>query len=172
MAATQEPDCPFLELPAELRNEVYELVFMNEQPIDLDDKKTRTIEPPLLQVCRQIRGEARQLYQCHAMYQTDRTATAARLLKKISRQELALFKGLNIRAPQGDREQDGDGAEIEEEYVHCFRKVRLKSQRQPLGIQLFSSTASLPRPARDFLSFWRRSSTDIVSSDASHTLGV
>lgn len=57
-----------LELPAELRNRIYEEVFQ-ENVIDLTEvsrrrtqAKPRTADHPLLLVCRQIRAEARGLF--------------------------------------------------------------------------------------------------------------
>ena len=64
--ADAETACLLLDIPAELRNRIYDLV-LNTQPsdmIEVDDRHFQ--EPNLLQTCRQIRQEASPIFhaQC------------------------------------------------------------------------------------------------------------
>jgi hypothetical protein len=52
---------PFLNLEAELRNEIYRLVLVSE-PIVVEIAGAPPVEHPLLKTCRQIRTEARGIY--------------------------------------------------------------------------------------------------------------
>ena len=58
----------FLELPAELRNIIYEEVLRHTMSVALPVRRTQDQaiavkrEPAILQVCRQIRNEAEQVY--------------------------------------------------------------------------------------------------------------
>lgn len=60
MSRPNEGHCALLELPAELRVHIYELVLVFELPVNV----TRQVfkEPPLLTACHQIRSETVQIY--------------------------------------------------------------------------------------------------------------
>jgi hypothetical protein len=62
---TSNPDTsclpPLLRLPAELRNNIYELVAKDQEPLILSAGKV--VLPPLGEVCRQIRAEMRGIFE-------------------------------------------------------------------------------------------------------------
>lgn len=55
---------PFFRLPAELRNIIYRLVLVqpNEHGFQIAGTETLPDQPALLQTCRQIRNDAREMY--------------------------------------------------------------------------------------------------------------
>jgi len=57
-----EQPCYLLELSAELRNTIYRLALVSEDPIELEDADIPPMDPPLLKTCRQIRSEARGIF--------------------------------------------------------------------------------------------------------------
>jgi hypothetical protein len=63
-----DQDCPFLDLPPELRNRIYDLVF-SEFKLELVLSATQP-RPPLLRTCRQIRQEASSLYYARSFLVT------------------------------------------------------------------------------------------------------
>lgn len=60
MSNVRKEPSALLELPPELRNDVYRLVLCNGNPVSVT--ATNLPEPPLLAVCKQIRDEAVQIY--------------------------------------------------------------------------------------------------------------
>jgi hypothetical protein len=70
---------PFLRLPAELRNKIYQLVFSNgviQVLAPWENRYRSTISaysaPALLQTCRQIHGEATPVLFSTATFETER----------------------------------------------------------------------------------------------------
>lgn len=54
---------PLLDkLPAELRNDIYSLVLISGDPIDVEDMKSIHARTALLRTCRQVREEASGLF--------------------------------------------------------------------------------------------------------------
>lgn len=74
--STSQPQCLFLQkLPAELRNEIYRLVLVensDDHPVQnlsrLYDNASPTLDPPLLKTCRQIREETSTIFWQENMF--------------------------------------------------------------------------------------------------------
>jgi hypothetical protein len=60
--ADAEMDCPLLDLPAELRNRIYDLVLTERFWANIRVHDHRFVGPALLQTCRQIRQDASQIF--------------------------------------------------------------------------------------------------------------
>lgn len=60
---SQDPPKPaLLSLPAELRNRIYRLALVQDAEIRIAPSHSPPPEPALLSTCRQVRGEARNIY--------------------------------------------------------------------------------------------------------------
>ena len=76
MASNSTTACPLLELPAELRNRIWEQVIVKEGPISLapasdlaDGEELETgAQPALSRVCRQIREETLPMFYAHNIF--------------------------------------------------------------------------------------------------------
>ncbi|KXS99159.1 hypothetical protein AC578_9821 [Pseudocercospora eumusae] len=68
---------PFLNLPAELRNDIYRLTLTSEEPIHLMDGKLLDGpgEPALLAVCKQTRHEATRIWYEENAFEYEETST-------------------------------------------------------------------------------------------------
>ena len=62
-----------LELPAEIRNYIYELALVEDSPIVIDPalKKAQASQPPLIRVSRQIRQETLSLFYSKNTFEFD-----------------------------------------------------------------------------------------------------
>jgi hypothetical protein len=59
---TTSQTSPLLKLPAELRNEIYQLVLVEPYPHVVTITATGIEEPSILHTCKEVRGEAIQVY--------------------------------------------------------------------------------------------------------------
>jgi hypothetical protein len=57
-----EQPCYLLEIHPEIRNEIYRLVLVSKDPIEVAATDTPPMDPPLLRTCSQIRTEARGIF--------------------------------------------------------------------------------------------------------------
>jgi len=75
--------CPLLELPAELRNRIWELVLHNTlaRPIYIIHA---TRLPALLHTCRQTRSDIHDLFFSNATFQTNDATVATQVLSALS----------------------------------------------------------------------------------------
>ncbi|CAK3876740.1 Hypothetical predicted protein [Lecanosticta acicola] len=69
-AAKDAQDSRLFQLPAELRNTIYEFVLYSEDPVVLEDLWGRSSLrfPALLQVCRQVRDEAAGIWYSSSVF--------------------------------------------------------------------------------------------------------
>ncbi|GAB7361951.1 hypothetical protein MBLNU230_g1989t1 [Neophaeotheca triangularis] len=61
-APSSSPDLLLRQLPAELRNRIYELALPSQTLVKIFPSKSRAFEPGLLQTCKQIRAEASAMF--------------------------------------------------------------------------------------------------------------
>lgn len=69
MSSPNDTHCALLELAAELRNRIYELVLVSEVPINVTRQLFK--EPPLLTACHQVRNETLQIYYDRNIFSLD-----------------------------------------------------------------------------------------------------
>ena len=63
MFETDEPNALLLELPPEIRNQIYRYVLVLRWPRRVRVSKETSVQPALLQTCRQIRQEASDIFK-------------------------------------------------------------------------------------------------------------
>lgn len=109
--------CHVLQLPAELRNRIYELALTNRKPANLEKQhKTQygtAFEPALLLTCRQLRAEALTIFFGRNISYTWHHRTSITFLKRMAPEKLKMIKELRIlglpggwpEAPTGKRVQ-------------------------------------------------------------------
>lgn len=74
-------DSPLLSLPAELRNEIYTQVLVGTEDIDISSPTAHT-QGALLDVCKQIRKEAAEIYYVENSFSLTTDDKATKRLKK------------------------------------------------------------------------------------------
>ena len=103
MTSTATPKAsPFLQLPAELRNQVYTDVLALEEPVRLIRLrgtyfgKPSDAAPALLQVCRETRDEARSIYYANKTFHFARhygwTDDMAMWLKALDAEDVSVIR--------------------------------------------------------------------------------
>ncbi|CAK3936123.1 Hypothetical predicted protein [Lecanosticta acicola] len=99
-----EPTCRLLNLPAELRNEIYELVLVSSGRIELTTTRPKSLrEPAFLAISRQIRTEATAIYYgsntfCRKVYYNDgrRWSLLEKWLRKIGPERCSMLREMVI----------------------------------------------------------------------------
>jgi hypothetical protein len=91
---------PFLSLPAELRNQIYDLSLPHEQTFAIGSWRpnTRPMQPALTQVCKQIRSEALPMFVAKNQFRVKASTDFARRTgsTQISRPISFLLQSLEI----------------------------------------------------------------------------
>ncbi|KAK5715099.1 hypothetical protein LTR15_010515 [Elasticomyces elasticus] len=111
--ATDEKPCLLLKLSAELRNNIYELVLLSEDSIDI---RTET-QPAIARTCRQIREECIQIYYGQSKFefvtasaQDDTLDDIAHWLERIGPEHCRVLSTIKIKTgvPNGLMLDDED----------------------------------------------------------------
>ncbi|KAK3714999.1 hypothetical protein LTR37_007489 [Vermiconidia calcicola] len=89
----------FLDLPAELRNEIYALVVVQDDQIELPLLPPYVRQPKLLGVNRQIRAEALSIYYGENVFQIQGSTSAAQFMRSVSEEGLRALRSLQIYCP-------------------------------------------------------------------------
>jgi hypothetical protein len=89
--------CPFLELPAEIRNEIYTLALIQHGSVFVHPSIPWFLEPALLAVNRQVRFETLGLWYSDNTFAIDGSNPAVRFLRALSDQKLRALCTLRIQ---------------------------------------------------------------------------
>ncbi|KAK3691795.1 hypothetical protein LTR37_018394 [Vermiconidia calcicola] len=89
----------FLALPAELRNEIYALVVVQDYQIELPLLPPYVRQPKLLGVNRQIRAEALSIYYGENVFQIQGSTSAAQFMRSVPEEGLRALRSLQIYCP-------------------------------------------------------------------------
>lgn len=97
MASTTEGKIGFLHLPAEVRNDIYNLSMANNEPvgdgyIDIDYTRTRVTVPALLLASKQVQLEAGPIFYAPNKFRCWGSGDAQRFLKGLKTEEMAALR--------------------------------------------------------------------------------
>lgn len=118
---------PLLQLPAELRNQIYHHALVAGQRIDVTGV-TSPKEPGLLATCKQIRSEAQSTYYTdnvfHVVVDLKQQAENHHWLKALGETRVGLVKELRIEGPSlfGDKPLTKDYLQFVQQ--HGIERVR------------------------------------------------
>ena len=89
--------CLFLELPAEIRNEIYTLTLIHPSSVFVHPSPPYILEAALLAVNRQVRSETLGLWYSDNTFAIDGSNPAVRFLRALSDQKLRALRTLRIQ---------------------------------------------------------------------------
>ncbi|KAF7196551.1 hypothetical protein HII31_01921 [Pseudocercospora fuligena] len=99
----------FLDLPAELRNKVYNLALVKSRTIFIKDAKGKRRRPALLYTCRLIQAEASPIFYSTNSFQANSVASAALFLRGLNDQLLPLLRSLRATVLEQASQEQEDG---------------------------------------------------------------
>lgn len=91
--------CCFLDLPPELRNEIYSYI-LSSQIVMLSNSSPRIFEPAILAANRQVRSETISLFYADNTFAISGSSPANKLLRNMSDQKLRALRALRIITSQ------------------------------------------------------------------------
>ena len=101
MARKLNSKTPLLDLPAEVRNQIFIEVLIREQPIVLRVWLPMITEPPLLATSRRIRDEAMPIFYGGNVFTSRRPSVMKQFLEHCSDEQLPLFRSIRAVQPLG-----------------------------------------------------------------------
>lgn len=86
----------FLSLPAEIRNEIYSLALIEDEPVKVRTVEPYLLEPGLLAANKQVRSEALGLWYGENDFEIDGSSPAVKFLRSTSDGKLRALRCLRI----------------------------------------------------------------------------
>ncbi|KAM3424478.1 hypothetical protein BST61_g6482 [Cercospora zeina] len=89
----------FYDLPAEIRNQIYELSLSNGEGVAVTTRNPNKVEPALLFASKKIRQEARSMFYHSNSFQSDDVDVAIGFLKALRRPQRKVLQSFKIGDP-------------------------------------------------------------------------
>jgi len=147
-APKQQSTSPLLKLPAELRDAIYTLALVDDEPIYISlPEPARPLslrEPALLAVNRQIRNETLPIYYGTNIFEPRSSVTTENFLRLLGSGRIALLKSLRAFARIGHCSRDGATAAAEIAWWKKWLLQRVTQWQQTFGEVLEAEAVHVP----------------------------